>query len=128
MHRKGSLNIVADALLRTVAEVSVLDIAEFKPDKWYTSMIKKAQDDPDSYPSFAVANGLLYKQMFPHLEIVSDLTNWKTSLPQIVLIFLKCILIISADVLSTYLRSKNGNQYLLVSAHWFSKFVIVHPI
>lgn len=78
---KGSLNVVADALSRSVAEVSVFDILTFTSDKWYTSMMKKVQDDPESYPTFTVENGILYKHVFPHHDIVSNLANWKIIVP-----------------------------------------------
>lgn len=55
-HRKGFLNIVADALSRSVADMSVLYIA-FKPVKWFILMIKNVQDESDSYATFMIENG-----------------------------------------------------------------------
>lgn len=80
-HRKGSSNVVADALSRSVADVSVLDVSQFKPDAWYRSMMDKVQKNPELYPSFRVENNLLYKHLLPRTDIVSNLTNWKIVVP-----------------------------------------------
>lgn len=80
-HRKGSLNVVADALSRSVAEVSVLDLATFQPDKWYSSMLQRVQDQPEEYPSFRASNGVLYKHFLPRRGIVSNTTDWKIVVP-----------------------------------------------
>lgn len=36
--------------------------------------------------------------------------------------------LISADLIGLYLRSKSGNQYVLVVVDWFTKYVLVHPM
>lgn len=80
-HRKGSLNVVADALSRSVAEISVVDVSSFRPDSWYKSMLKKVLDNPEAYPSFRVDNDVLYKHILSRNRIVSNLTDWKIVVP-----------------------------------------------
>lgn len=43
----------------------------------YFNYIKQVQDDSDSYPTFTVDKGILYKHVYPHFEIVSTLSSWK---------------------------------------------------
>lgn len=80
-HRKGSSNIVADALSRCVSDVAVLDVSSLKPDKWYTTMIQRVQEDAEAYPTFRVENGVLYKHLLSHNAVTSNLTNWKIVIP-----------------------------------------------
>lgn len=80
-HRKGSLNVVADALSRSVADVSVLDVSTFRPDKWYNSMINTVEGNAEAYPTFRVQNGVLYKHVLSHNPLNSNLTDWKIVVP-----------------------------------------------
>lgn len=80
-HRKGCSMTVSDSLSRSVNEISILDVAEFKPDKWYKSMLHKVDSCPEKYPSFKVENRILYKHIFSHNPLISNLTNWKIVVP-----------------------------------------------
>lgn len=81
VHRKGSQNIVADALSRSLSENAVLDITTVKRDKWYQKMITRVQENPESYPSFRVENNILYKHIFHHDPLITNLSNWKIVVP-----------------------------------------------
>lgn len=82
IHRKGSLNIVADALSRITSEnISTIDVDSLKPDKWYNSMTEKIQNFPDKYPTFRVENNLLYKFVSNNHNILSNLREWKLVIP-----------------------------------------------
>nr|CAI5851281.1 unnamed protein product [Callosobruchus analis] len=79
VHRKGSLNVVADALSRSVA---VLNLETVKLDGWYIKMVKNVQEKPDDYPSYKVENGILYKHIFSKDPLVSNVTDWKIVVPR----------------------------------------------
>lgn len=81
VHRKGALNVVADALSRSIPETAVLDIANLKPDKWYRSMLERVKNNPDNYPSFRVENNLLYKHIFSSHNLLSNTSDWKIVVP-----------------------------------------------
>lgn len=81
VHRKGALNVVADALSRSIPETSVLDLTTLKPDKWYLGMIQKVEKCPEDYPSFQVKNNILYKHIFSNHQVISNTTDWKIVIP-----------------------------------------------
>ena len=49
-HRKGSLNVVADALSRI--QTSVVEIKDPVKDTWYLNLRRNIQSSPDQYPLF----------------------------------------------------------------------------
>lgn len=82
IHRKGSLNIVADALSRITSEnISTLNVNTLEPDKWYNSMIQKIQNYPVKYPTLKVENNLLYKFFSNNHDKLSNLREWKLVIP-----------------------------------------------
>lgn len=91
IHRKGSLNVVADALSRAVpelsndfnyeTEISVLDVSTLQFDKWYTDMVFKVSKSPNLYPTFCVIDNLLYKHIINNHGIQSNLNEWKLIIP-----------------------------------------------
>lgn len=79
VHKKGSLNNVADALSREHEhEVCVLNLSDITPDHWYREMLTKVRNNPDLFPSFKVENNILYKHVFTKEDSV---TNWKIVVP-----------------------------------------------
>ncbi|KAK9744242.1 RNase H-like domain found in reverse transcriptase [Popillia japonica] len=78
-HRKGSSNVVADALSRIENEVAVLNLS--KLDKWYRDMITKVNKYPELYPAFRVQDNLLHKHIFDRRYIDSNLSEWKIVVP-----------------------------------------------
>lgn len=81
VHRKGSANVVADALSRGPVSVAVLDLSSLKPDAWYTDMLAEVQNNPLKYPTFKVSNGTLYKHVFSKISLDSNTTDWKIVVP-----------------------------------------------
>lgn len=79
VHRKGSQNVVADFLSRSVG---VLDVSTLKPDVWYGELIRKVTESPDKFPSFRVDNGCLYKHVANKHGIVGNLSEWKLIVPK----------------------------------------------
>lgn len=75
-HRKGSENVVPDALSRSLEAVEVLQ------DGWYTKTYKKVQESPEKFPDFKVENHKLYK-LVPSAADTMDYTfAWKLCIPQ----------------------------------------------
>ncbi|KAK9729461.1 RNase H-like domain found in reverse transcriptase [Popillia japonica] len=80
-HRKGSLNVVADALSRTNNEVAVLDLSSLKTDRWYRDMVAKVKENPEKFPSFRVENNYLYKHILSRNPLGGNLSDWKIVVP-----------------------------------------------
>lgn len=78
-HRKGTLNVVADALSRT--EVAVLDLQNLRTNKWYDSMVENVQRNPELYPYFRKENNIFYKHIFNKYNIGSNQSDWKIVIP-----------------------------------------------
>lgn len=81
VHRKGTQNVVADALSRSITETAVLDLTKLIPDKWYISMLTKIKENPEKYPSYRVEKNIIYKHIFNNHAIVSNVTEWKIVVP-----------------------------------------------
>lgn len=79
-HRKGSLNVVADALSR--AYVNVLDITDNDKDNWYIKMINNVSDSPQKYPSWRVENGNLFKYIKSKQSLKKNFADWKLVVPE----------------------------------------------
>lgn len=60
LHRKGSLHVVPDALSRAI---DLVDTSEkpMEQDPWYTSIVDKITQDPNSDQTFRLENDRLYK-------------------------------------------------------------------
>lgn len=85
IHRKGSSNVVPDALSRippTVNEISILSISLENLDDWYLSMRKNILKSPELYPQWKVENGLVYKVVPSNLPIQTNFDEWKLLVPK----------------------------------------------
>lgn len=80
-HRKGALNVVADALSRSNVDVAMVSISDFVHDNWYKDMLVKVSDSPELYPSFLVKDNTLYKHVLTKLPLVSNISDWKIVVP-----------------------------------------------
>lgn len=84
-HRKGSLNVVPDALSRApVMEVSVISLnsEECVKDSWYSKMVRNLQDTPDNYPDWMVKDNLLYKHVTVDRHVNLNVPEWKIVIPK----------------------------------------------
>lgn len=62
IHRKGSLNVVADALSRIECEVIS---TENQSDKWYEEVLKTLQEEPLEVPEYKLEGQRLYRYFAP---------------------------------------------------------------
>ena len=81
IHRKGTLNVVADALSRSTYDVAAIDVNSFTLDKWYKDMIDKVQRNPEHYSNFMVKNNILYKHMFTKDTLLGNRNDWMIVVP-----------------------------------------------
>lgn len=80
-HRKGSLNVVPDALSRT-PEVTLIDISTEKLDTWYLSLKEKIVNNPDDYAHFKVENDIIYKLGLSRSKVKTNINEWKILVPK----------------------------------------------
>lgn len=75
-HRKGSENVVPDALSRSLEAVETLKKG------WYTNMYNKVQENAENFPDFKIENQKLFK-LVPSLADTMDYTfAWKICVPE----------------------------------------------
>ena len=79
-HRRGKLNVVADALSRQ--EVAVVDIALPVEDKWYARILSGVLQVPERYPLYQIRDGKLYHHSTSQLDSFTNLDAWKLVLPK----------------------------------------------
>ena len=79
-YRKGSINVVPDALSRIVAEaVFTLDQTQ---DQWYKRLIEKVRNEHDKFPDFRIANEALFKNCRCKDEVGAVFHKWKQVVPK----------------------------------------------
>lgn len=76
-HRKGSENIVADALSRSV---EVLDITQ--DNGWYAKQFRKVEQDPQSFADFKIEDKKLFKFVSAASDVLDYRFEWKLCLPE----------------------------------------------
>lgn len=82
VHRKGSLNVVADFLSRQISAVEVrAQIEDLVPDEWYKQMLDKVEQQPERYPDFCKVDNVLYKHFCSTHGVESNLAQWKLVVP-----------------------------------------------
>lgn len=83
IHRKGSCNVVPDALSRIPhPEIAILDIEPSGSDTWYNSMRESISRSPESYPQWKVEGNLVYKFTPCNLPFKSNTKEWKLLVPK----------------------------------------------
>lgn len=76
LHRKGADNVVADALSRSVEELSA------ETTGWYANLKRKVQSDPEKYKDFRICNGTLKKLVSARDNFLDYRFIWKTCVPE----------------------------------------------
>lgn len=75
-HRKGSENVVPDALSRAVETI------DLSKEDWYNRMYKKVSDTPDNFPDFKIEQDKLYKLVSSPTDAMDYQFEWKLCLPE----------------------------------------------
>ncbi|KAL9705295.1 hypothetical protein quinque_008813 [Culex quinquefasciatus] len=149
-YKKGSENISADALSR-----SVFKIDWELPDPYVEGLKKMVEQHPDRYRDFKIVSGDVFKYITNSVLLEDPTFRWKRVVPlaerrklvetvhnEAHLGYLKtlgkvrerfywprmasdAVEMISMDFLGPYPRSRRGNIWILVICDFFSKFVIV---
>lgn len=85
IHRKGSLNVIADAMSRldsgNTVQIANIDLNSFIPDAWYKDMLMKVRNNPQNFPDFRVQNNVLYKHITLKNKLLNDSSDWKIVVP-----------------------------------------------
>lgn len=84
VHRKGSLNIVPDALSRAPVETCLLDFSssDFASDQWYSKMLKNVSEEPQKYADWMIDGEKLYKHLPDDLSFRTNNPVWKLVVPK----------------------------------------------
>lgn len=76
IHRKGKLNVVADALSRFIEVVDSNHDGKTVDEK-YENLIKKIVESPVKFPSFRIIQNRIYKHCYTKDELGNFEYNWK---------------------------------------------------
>lgn len=84
IHRKGSLNVVADALSRAPIEscLVTIDRTHVESDSWYKELMRKVVESPDQYSDFKIEDNLLYKHLPFEFGFRTNFSDWKLVIPK----------------------------------------------
>lgn len=74
-HRKGSDNVVPDALSRLIM-VDAVDVPVRVSDDWYDNIFKNCQTHPLNYPNFCIKDNKLYRYSKSKYNLISEF-DWK---------------------------------------------------
>ncbi|XP_062713751.1 uncharacterized protein LOC134290601 [Aedes albopictus] len=79
-YRKGFINVVPDALSRTVAE-AVFTVDQVL-DPWYRKLVDRVKSEGDKFPDFRIANDTLFKNCRCKDEVGAVYHKWKQVVPK----------------------------------------------
>lgn len=79
-HRKGSENVVPDALSRLLRVDAIGDTAATTHDPWYDNLFQQTQSNPAHYPTYRVENNILYRFSKAKYTLCNEF-EWKEVLP-----------------------------------------------
>lgn len=80
VHRKGSQNVVPDALSRDVPKID--EIVPVADDVWYIKKCEEVESNPGKFPGWKLEDGKLYKYLVPRSHQPSDVLDWKLVIPE----------------------------------------------
>lgn len=86
IHRKGSLNVVPDALSRIQHEENeinvIYDLDLDRIDPWYDNLRTKILNDPENFNQWKVENDYIYKHIVSKLQMKTNIPEWKLVVPK----------------------------------------------
>lgn len=80
-HKKGSSNIVPDALSRANCQVDLIDFSVQGSDDWYIKMLAKVALSPNRFKDWRVVDDKLFYK-FNQNTVVSDNDPWRLVIPE----------------------------------------------
>lgn len=82
-HRKGKLNVVADALSRSLDVVEIFGVdAILEVDSWYDTLFKKIKSDPFKYPAYQIEKDRVYRNCKSKNALGVYENQWKMVVPK----------------------------------------------
>ena len=92
VHRKGSLNVVPDALSRIpenvdkdskeISSLCILDVSLDNLDNFYLRMRERIRKEPRKFPLWQVKDNFLYRYVPSRIPFNSNFTEWKIVVPK----------------------------------------------
>ena len=79
-YRKGSVNVVPDALSRIVMSMTTSGVDS--NDAWYKALRKRVHDNTDNFPDFRLTGQELFKNCLGKDEMGNTIHHWKRVVPQ----------------------------------------------
>lgn len=73
-HRKGSKNVVPDALSRAPMEAMVISVSD---DQWFIGLMRAVTYEPEKFPDFRIEDDDLYKHIPLKHNLETNISPWK---------------------------------------------------
>lgn len=80
-HKKGSSNVVPDALSRMNCQVDLIDFSVQGSDDWYIKMLSKVALSPKRFKDWQIVDGKLFYK-FREKTVVSNNDPWRLVIPE----------------------------------------------
>lgn len=81
-HRKGKLNVVADALSRSLDAIEIFNVDNpIEIDSWYNSLYKKIKNEPFKYPMYQIEKDRVYRNCKSKNALGIYENQWKMVVP-----------------------------------------------
>lgn len=76
-HRRGTENVVADALSRAVEAIEIT-----AQNDWYSQQYRKVEEDPESFADFKIEENKLFKFVAAASDVLDYRYEWKLCVPE----------------------------------------------